>query len=397
MEVVVLDRERQVCAILAEIVGRDASVGAVVTASAWDELRKALSAQLRSVVVLGPSTDDADLALVPGALRDHPGASFVQVTDRLEVETLQRAMRSGVREVVPVGDAESGLMAAIERAHSAAVQTLSSTERSEDASGTVVTVFGTKGGTGKTLVATNLATLAARSGIKTVLVDANVWFGDCAAALRVRPQRTLTDLAGIAGPIDESALGSTLSRHETSLRILCAPTDPLEAEKIPPSVLTGVLEGLRRSAELTVVDTSSTLDGFTIAALAACERAYLVTSLELTSVKDAKLALSLFRHLDLQLDKVRVVLNRANSNVGFPADEVGKALGRPVSYELPSDVAVPRSINNGVPVALDSPKTKVARALRRMVEELEAELLSAPHPGARSPLMRTARARPAQS
>ena len=166
MEVVVLDRERQVCAILAEIVGRDASVGAVVTASAWDDLRKALSAQLRSVVVLGPSTDEADLTLVPAALRDHPGASFVQVTDRLEVDTLQRAMRSGVREVVPVGEAESGLMAAIERAHSAAVQTLSSTERSEDASGTVVTVFGTKGGTGKTLVATNLAALAARSGIK---------------------------------------------------------------------------------------------------------------------------------------------------------------------------------------------------------------------------------------
>jgi pilus assembly protein CpaE len=396
VEVTVLDRERQVSAILAEIVGRDASVAEVVTATAWDDLRRAMSSQLRPVVVLGPSTDEADLALVPGALRDHPGASFVQVTDRLEVETLQRAMRSGVREVVPVGEAESGLMSAIERAHSAA-QTLSSVDRPDDASGTVVTVFGTKGGTGKTLVATNLAALAARSGIKTALVDANVWFGDCAAALRVRPQRTLTDLAGIAGPIDESALGSTLSKHETSLRVLCAPTDPLEAENIQPSVLTRVIEGLRRSAELTVVDTGSTLDGFTIAALAACERAYLVTSLELTSVKDAKLALSLFRHLDLQLDKVRVVLNRANSNVGFPADEVSKALGRRVSYELPSDVAVPRSINNGIPVALSNPKAKVSRSLRRMVQELQTELLSPPLHGARSSLLRAARARPAQS
>jgi pilus assembly protein CpaE len=145
-------------------------------------------------------------------------------------------------------------------------------------------------------------------------------------------------------------------------------------------LLTRVIQGLRRSFELTVVDTGATLDQFTLAPLSQSDIACLVTSLELPAVKDAKLALSLFKNLDLSVDMVRVVLNRSNSKVGFPADEVAKALGRKVVAQLPSDVLVPRSVNNGVPVTVDSPKSKVSKNLAKLAEELRAELFPADGP-----------------
>lgn len=384
IHVAVLDRERQISSILVQILSRAPTLGHVQSSASWDELRRLLAAQSRTVVVLGPSMNEADLQQSAAIARDHPGTSFVQVVDHLEVESLQLAMRYGVRDVIAVQDAESALLTAVERTHSAAQATLSSAARShEDAPGRVITVFSTKGGTGKTLVATNVAVLAAKAGVRTALLDANVWFGDCAACLRVRPQRTLADLAGIAGPIDESAYGSALTSHDSGVKVLCAPNDPLDAEKLSGSLLTRVIQGLRRSFELTIVDTGATLDQFTLAPLSQSDIACLVTSLELPAVKDAKLALSLFKNLDLSVDKVRVVLNRANSKVGFPADEVAKALGRKVVAQLPSDIVVPRSVNNGVPVTVDSPKSKVSKNLAKLAEELRAELFPTGGPPSR--------------
>jgi pilus assembly protein CpaE len=387
IHVAVLDRERQISAILVQILSRATTLGHVQAATSWDELRRLLAAQARTVVVLGPSMAEPDLQQSAVVARDYPGTSFVQVVDHLEVESLQQAMRYGVRDVIAVQDAEAGLLAAVERAHSAAVATMSSAAHSqEEGPGRVLTVFGTKGGTGKTIVATNVAVLAAKAGLKTALLDANVWFGDCAACLRVRPQRTLSDLAGIAGPIDESAYGSALTSHESGVRVLCAPNDPLEVDKLSGSLLTRVIQGLKRSFELTVVDTGATLDQFTLAPLSQSDIACLVTSLELPAVKDAKLALSLFKNLDLSADKVRVVLNRANSKVGFPPDEVAKALGRRVMAQLPSDVLVPRSVNNGIPVTLDNPKSKVSKQLAKLAEDLRAELFPVAPSGRRAPV-----------
>jgi pilus assembly protein CpaE len=397
IHVAVLDRERQISSILVQILSRATTLGHVQSSASWDELRRLLAAQSRTVVVLGPSMNEGELQQSATIARDYPGTSFVQVVDHLEVESLQLAMRYGVKDVIAVQDAESALLTAVERTHSAALATLSSARTQDDAPGKVVTVFGTKGGTGKTLVATNVAVLAAKAGIRTALLDANVWFGDCAACLRVRPQRTLADLAGIAGPIDESAYGSALTSHDSGVKVLCAPNDPLDAEKLSGSLLTRVIQGLRRSFELTIVDTGATLDQFTLAPLSQSDIACLVTSLELPAVKDAKLALSLFKNLDLSVDKVRVVLNRANSKVGFPADEVAKALGRKVVAQLPSDVLVPRSVNNGVPVTIDSPKSKVSKNLAKFADELGAELFPQSPSGKRAPVGSVTRARAAES
>lgn len=373
--VILQDKDSDVTGILMEILAGDSALGPVKAIGPWEEIRKTIAGQPSSVIVLGPDLFDADYEQVLKTTRDHPGVAFVQLLDAVDAQSLQRAMRHGVRDVVGIDEAEYALPVAVQRAHEMAEVQVRPRGEADEVAGRVIAVFGTKGGTGKTTVATNLAVILAKQNQSTVLVDANVSFGDCSAFLRVRPERNLLDLAGIPGELDESVLAGVLTEHEESgLQLLCSANDPLGVEKLDGSVITRVIKSLRKAYQLVVVDTGAALDVYTEAALAECDLAYLVTSLELPAVKDAKVALSTFERLNLSTDKIRIVLNRANTNVGFPPGEVAKALGKKVVAELPSDVAVPRSINSGVSVALEMPKSNIAKSLTKLANDATKEL-----------------------
>ncbi|MEA2507432.1 MAG: pilus assembly protein CpaE [Actinomycetota bacterium] len=374
--VAIFEKDSSIRSILSESLAGAAQIDATAVGG-WSELRELVGKEPGTVVVLGPSSDYSDTAQVPVAARDFPGTGFILVVDQIDARVLQNAMRSGITDVVAAEDMDGELAPAIERSYEAGIAELTRTGSLSGPvrHGKVISIFGPKGGTGKTVVATNLAVLLAEAGVSTVLLDASVRFGDCAAFLRVRPERTLFDLASVAGEVDETALNSVLVTHDSGLKMLCAPNDPLDAEKLDGDVITRVIKGMRKAFDVIVVDTAPALDDFTLAVLSTSDIAYLVTSLDLPAVKDAKLCLSTLERLRLGMDKVRIVLNRANSNVGFPADEVARALGTEVVAKLPSDVAVPRSVNAGAPVHTDNRKSGIAKDLAKLADDLRRELL----------------------
>ena len=395
--VAILEPDIRIASILQKMLTQAASIGPVEHATGWVDVRRLIALHRRSVVVLGPETDDSDLQHVLKAMRDYPGSAFVYVADKVDAATLQKAMRHGIRDVVAVDEAENELAAAVVRAHAMAeVDFGGRVPPSERLKGKVVTVFGAKGGTGKTMVATNLAVLAAKAGTSTALLDGAVRFGDCAAVLRVRPERSLSDLMSVTGIPDETILSSVMTEHDSGLRLLCAPNDPIGADNFDPDMLEQVIEGLRRTHELVIIDTGPSFDGHALSALRASDVAYLVTSLELPAIKDAKLVMAMLDRLRVGEDKVQIVLNRANSKVGFPPDEVAKALGRKAACELPSDVAVPRSLNTGVPVATDSPKSKIGKSLSNLAGDMRDQLFGATRAGRRS-ILRATQPRTAES
>ena len=397
INVVILETDTRIGGILTQIIEGAPSLAVGDQVATWRDLRRNIALRAGSVVALGPETAESDLNDVPQAIRDYPGTSFVYVADSLDAPTLQRAMRNGIRDVVAVGDAESDLPPALIRAHALAQSEVgAATVKSTGQRGKVVAVLGAKGGTGKTMLATNLAVLAAKAGISTCLVDSCVGFGDCSAVLRVRPTHSIAELAGAAA-VDEALVNDLLSHHDSGLHLLASPNDPLAVEKLDARILSQAIASLVKSHQLVIVDTAPGLGPFALAAFAESDLTYVVTSLELPAVKDAKLMLSALSHKARSSnDNVRVVLNRANSKVAFPPNEVSKALGRGGVLELPSDVAVPRSINNGVVVAVESPKSRIGKSLSRMTTDMRNELFGAEVKGRKS-LLSVARPRTATS
>ena len=235
------------------------------------------------------------------------------------------------------------------------------------ASGKVVTVFSPKGGSGKTALATNLAAATALSGVRTLLVDLDLQFGDSALTLSVSPRATIADLAASAGDIDVEKLKAFVSTdEETGLAVLPAPQRPEEADVVGQNELSDVLESARNAYGAVVIDTGPLFDGAMLAALDQTDELLLVCNPEVTSLKNVRIGLETIERLGFDRDRISLVANRIGAAGGLSRNEIEDALDTKVAYELPDDRAVPVAVNRAVPVVVSAEDSPFSRAVARL-------------------------------
>jgi Flp pilus assembly CpaE family ATPase len=232
------------------------------------------------------------------------------------------------------------------------------------ATGRVVTVFSPKGGSGKTMLATNLAVATARSGLRTLLVDLDLQFGDSALTLAVTPRATIADLAASAGTIDAEKLAAFVSIDPRSgLAVLPAPRRPEEADVVGQAVLAAVLDAARNAFEAIVIDTGPLFDAAMLAALDQTDRLLLICNPEVTSLKNVRIGLETIDRLGFDRERVSLVANRVGASGALGRSEIEHALEASIAYELPDDPAVPAAVNRALPIVLADEKSKFSRAL----------------------------------
>jgi pilus assembly protein CpaE len=237
--------------------------------------------------------------------------------------------------------------------------------------GRVITVFSPKGGTGKTVMATNLsAALAKHGGKKTLLLDLDLQFGDAAIMLGIEPDKTIQDLVTAPGELDPEKLSGYTTRHASGVEVLPAPIKPEDAELVTEEKLARLLEVAKESYDVIVVDTSPFFHGPMLATLDRTDDLLLVCGLDVPTIKNVRLSLQTLELLSFPPERIRVILNRANSNVGMKRGEVESALEAKVRFEVPSDRAVPLAVNRSNPAVLSDPKSDFGRALREMAKNL---------------------------
>lgn len=328
------------------------------------------------VLVLGPShADVSGLASVGRVLRARPALAAVLVTTSLSTEVLHSAMRAGVMDVVTI-DATDDLIDALSRAAEAHDQHLARSGSPTGSGapkqhGRITTVFSTKGGVGTSMVASNLAVaLAQHSPRPVALVDGDLQFGDIAVMLQLSPTHTVAEAARQSDRLDEELLRSLVCVHAGSgLLVLPAPTDPASADAVSAAAFVRILDALASFCSHVVVDTPTSFDDVVVATLESSDDIVYVTGLDIPSVKNVKLGLQTLRRLNVGAGKVRLAVNRANSKVRLDVAEVERTLQLKAECLLPSDVAVPRSMNKGVAVVLDAPRAGVSRSLERFAAQ----------------------------
>ena len=235
--------------------------------------------------------------------------------------------------------------------------------------GRIITVFSPKGGTGKTVIATNLAAALAKAGErKTLLLDLDLQFGDAAIMLGLEPEKTIFDFVNAPGELDPDKLGGYTTTHKSGLDILPAPLRPEDAELVTEAKLGRLIEVARACYDVIVVDTSPFFHGPMLATLDRTDELLLVCSLDVPTLKNVRLAMGTLEMLSFPQSRVRIVLNRANSKVGMKQREVESALEHKVRWEIPSDRAVPLSVNKGAPAVVSEPGSDFSRAVDAMAK-----------------------------
>lgn len=232
------------------------------------------------------------------------------------------------------------------------------------AGGTVITVFGAKGGIGKTTIATNLATALVRETGQTVaLVDMDTRFGDVAIMMDVPVDRNIADLTRRLDHVDRSNIKEYLVQHSSGVAILPAPSHPGDWNVVSPDHIEQIVRLLAQTHDFVILDTPGTFNEMVAAALEMATVVLLVTSMDVASIKDTVLALNMLRSWSFPREKVKLAINHANVANSVKEKDVVRTLEYEVFWQIPYDEAVTKSTQLGQPIVLTKPNSRVGSNL----------------------------------
>ena len=328
----------------------------------WNALQEAPIELL--AVACGGHADRA-LYFIEAALKQRPDRPVVVLAEGAQNGFVRRIFEAGADDVLNLPEVPERVAFAFQKA---VARRQGAAAASGLAIAPMVCVLGPKGGTGKTLVATNLAVTLATRGERVVLVDLDLQFGDVGLALGLSPEKTLYDLAKSGGSLDIEKLETYLTPHVSGVRSLLAPTRPDQASLVSVDLLRDVFAFLRANYDCVVVDTPPGFTPEVIAAIDISTQLCVVGMLDSLSLKNTKLGLETLELMGYDKNRISVLLNRADSRMGITTDDVTTILGKEPDVLVPSDREIARSMTDGVPIALSAERSEAAQAFRQLAE-----------------------------
>ena len=306
------------------------------------------------------------LQTVESLLSLMPETPVIVYSDSKEIETARRAMLAGARDFLPrpFGPEvlRESVLKAMEAEENRRLRKIGQVDAAPT-SGTIITVFGAKGGIGKSTIASNLAVALAQQRQHSVaILDLDNGFGDIAGMLDLKPERTLLDLVRDLDKVERDDLKRYLVRHDLSgLDVLGAPSI-LDWRKISADEVRRLVEMLAKHYDKIVLDTSGTLNEISEMAVDIATIVLWVTTTEFASVRDTLEAMRALKVLSYSSDRVRVLMNAISPDDAVRVSAVQDALQRDIFWQIPYDKKVRQGTHLGQPIVITAPQSVAARS-----------------------------------
>ena len=252
--------------------------------------------------------------------------------------------------------------------------------------GKVIVVYSPKGGTGRTMLAINLAIALKTEETKVVVVDGNLQFGDVAVFLNEQGKNTILDLTPRVDELDPDIVQEVMVTHRASgLDILAAPPRPEMADKVSGEQFSKLITYLRKIYNYIIVDTASYLTETVQSALDIANIIILITTQDIPAIKNCNLFLSLAEASGIKRNRIMFIMNRYDRRIAITPEGVGERLHQEIVAAIPFDEKVAtQSVNRGVPFLLDNNRSQpigksvlaLADLVREKVAKLEQEALA---------------------
>lgn len=324
----------------------------------------AMAKQLRpDVVLMDINMPDMDgiqaTTLITEAI---PTTAVIMMSVQNDPDYLRRAMLAGARNFLPKPVSMDELYNTIRTVHArnkplaaqyAALATgapimpktpVGGLVGEEERAGHIVVVYSPQGGVGCTTIATNLASALMKEGVRVLLVDADMQFGDVGVLLNLQAQTTIVDLAGSVDDLDVDLFDNIVITHDSGLKVLMGPARPEMADVIHqnPKMVATILEKVAMRYDYVIVDTACHLDETLLSLFDIASKVVLVTTPTLAGVKNIRFVLDLFDQMGYEADRAMLVLNRVpvdrnQQKLMIPTERIEKFLKRPVDAQIPAD------------------------------------------------------------
>lgn len=309
------------------------------------------------LIINGALAENGHLDALERLGHRHPETALIVVSGDNSPDFLLKAMRAGVREVLPAPLNESDVHAAIERVKKRAAPA---------ADGRIFAFISCKGGAGSTFLATNFGyVLAGAENRKVAFIDLNLQFGD--AALFVSEQRPAADVAQLCREIhrlDASLLAASMVSVLPNYGVLAAPEDPGHAIDVSAKHVETILKLARKHYDYVVIDLGRSLDAVSLQALDIADLIFPVLQLSLPFVRDGRRLLGVLRSLGYAKSKINLLVNRYEKDGEIKLADLEGSMGMPVYKTIPNSYqAVVASVNQGIPIVRLARNDPVSRGL----------------------------------
>lgn len=314
-----------------------------------------------------------------------PNVQVVMMSVQGEADYLRRSMLAGAREFLVKPFSGEELATSIRRVHQLAAARRALTAPPPPVlpapppppppkGGKVIVVFGTKGGSGTSTLAVNLAVaLREETRERVALVDANFEFGDIGVLLNLPSTRTIADLVGPTVEIDEEMLNGIMASHGSGIKVLLAPPRPEMAELIQPEHLKKLVEILPRLFDYIVVDLAKSFQESTVVLLDAADQILLIATSDIPAIKNAKLFFELTEALKYPPEKTFFILNKEDGRSGIGVKDIEASVKHPVRAVIPKDERTTLlAVNRGAPFVTLQRKIPITQAFLALARALSA-------------------------
>jgi pilus assembly protein CpaE len=241
--------------------------------------------------------------------------------------------------------------------------------------GRIITVYSPKGGSGCTMLSTNLAVCLNNEDTSVVLVDANLQFGDVAVFLNEQGKFSVADLAPRVDELDAEVVESVTVKHaQSGIRVLIAPTRPEYADNITGEQFSKILNFLRQMYAYVIVDTASALNDITLNSIDASDLVILLATQDIPAIKNARLFLDVADAAGMDRRRFLFVMNRFDKRIGITPEKVGENLKQEVAAVIPLEERVIVSVHRGIPMILVDKSRPISRSILSLTELIRQRL-----------------------
>ena len=297
-----------------------------------------------------------------------PNSPVIAYSSTTELPVIRQVMHAGARDILVHPFKVGELLNAIEMA----MRTVDTeAPRQAQSAGTILTVFGAKGGIGKTTIATNVAAAIARDTDSSVcIIDLDTRFGDVAIMLDIEPSVTVAEMAAQVRTLERQSFKSALIEHSTGVFVLPSPKHPNDWRQVEAEDIKELAQFASRIFDYVLLDTPGAFNDIVGAALEVATQVLVVTSVDMASIKDTSFILDVLESEGFPDDRLFLTVNHPNGSTTIRAADIERVLRKKVFWEIPHDSQMTMATQVGSPVVVARPRSRAAANLNGLAAKI---------------------------
>jgi pilus assembly protein CpaE len=287
--------------------------------------------------------------------KNYPHVVVIIMSVQDDSDYLKKAMLSGAKEYIfkpfSTEDFVNTVLKTVEK--DLERKSKISIVNKEKKSAEIISVFSAKGGTGKSVLAFNFALkLSKKEGNKVLLIDGDFLFGDVGVLVDEKPIKTIENLVDDMAFESYAIMKEYITETNYNIDALLAPKRPENAEKITKTNIEEILKITKKEYDYIIVDLGTNYNNSTLTFLDLSDQIFMITLMDLMSIKNTKIGIDVMKSLDYDEDKLKLIVNQYNKKNNISATKLKKYLNYEVYFKVPEDRKIINdSINIGIPVS----------------------------------------------